>query len=184
MSNASVKQAVDDFRTRSQGQGSRPPSGRGAWRVPSGCVSSVARDRGGHGLDHWPSIGAISASLVAGNRFNDRLVKLEQFWKNGVGDGFRLSRSLFRRRKAAETKLQPIRHFGFDAAILLSDILVVSPRIAHSCRHGPSLPTYGRAHPCRISVFFKLNSQAVWAANLPLKFGGRRCAGSVTASSL
>ena len=90
-------------------------------------------------------IGAINACLITGNRFNDRLVKLEQFWKNGA----------------------PPRIASLWAWPEFADVWSCWPTLIDG-----------------IPGFSKLNPQAVWAANLPLKFGGRRCAGSVTASSL
>lgn len=45
-------------------------------------------------------------------------------------------------RLAAEVTLQPIRRYGFDAAIIFSDILVIPMRLGPACG---SRPAKGRA---------------------------------------
>jgi NTE family protein len=82
MSNVSVKQAVDEYRTHSKGQVVLVLQGGGALGAYQVGVYRALHEAGVE--PDWiigTSIGAINASLIAGNRLNDRLVKLEQFWK-------------------------------------------------------------------------------------------------------
>jgi NTE family protein len=82
MSMAFVKQAIDEFRTSSTGQVVLVLQGGGALGAYQAGVYQALHEAGVE-LD-WiigTSIGAINASLIAGNKFADRLVKLEEFWK-------------------------------------------------------------------------------------------------------
>ena len=82
MSMTFVKQAIDEFRTSSKGQVVLVLQGGGALGAYQAGVYQALHEAGVE-LD-WiigTSIGAINASLIAGNKFADRLVKLEEFWK-------------------------------------------------------------------------------------------------------
>jgi NTE family protein len=82
MSIALVKQAIDEFRTRSNGRVVLVLQGGGALGAYQVGVYQALHEAGVE-LD-WiigTSIGAINASLIAGNKFADRLVKLGEFWK-------------------------------------------------------------------------------------------------------
>ena len=49
-------------------------------------------------------------------------------------EGGRFSQAWFNPKLAAEATLQPVRRFGFDAAILFSDILVVPHALGQQVR--------------------------------------------------
>jgi uroporphyrinogen decarboxylase len=67
-------------------------------------------------------------------------------WRSfGARGGRQFSRSLLRADACCRSTLQPIRRFGFDAAILFSDILVVPDALGQdvrsfgACQQQPSL---------------------------------------------
>ena len=82
MSKDSIKQTIDEFRTQSKGQVVLVLQGGGALGAYQMGVYQALHEAGVE-LD-WivgTSIGAINAAIIAGNRFAERLVKLEEFWR-------------------------------------------------------------------------------------------------------
>jgi NTE family protein len=82
MLNASVKQAVDEFRTRSKGEVILVLQGGGALGAYQVGVYQALHEAGVE--PDWiigTSIGAINAGIIAGNEPPDRLTKLDEFWK-------------------------------------------------------------------------------------------------------
>jgi NTE family protein len=82
MSNASIKQTVDEFRQRTNGQVILVLQGGGALGAYQVGVYQALHEANVE--PDWvigTSIGAINAGLIAGNRFEDRLSRLDEFWK-------------------------------------------------------------------------------------------------------
>ena len=82
MSKAPIKQAIDEFRAHSKGQVVLVLQGGGALGAYQVGVYQALHEAGVE--PDWiigTSIGAINASIIAGNKFADRLVRLEEFWK-------------------------------------------------------------------------------------------------------
>ena len=82
MRNASVKDAVDQFRKDKNGQVVLVLQGGGALGAYQVGVYQALHEAGVE--PDWiigTSIGAINAALIAGNRLQDRLSKLEEFWR-------------------------------------------------------------------------------------------------------
>src|SRR6516165_2561436 len=82
MSKDSIKQTIDEFRTRSRGQVVLVLQGGGALGAYQVGVYQALHEAGVE--PDWivgTSIGAINAAIIAGNIFADRLVKLEEFWR-------------------------------------------------------------------------------------------------------
>jgi len=82
MHKASVKDAVDEFRRKTNGQVVLVLQGGGALGAYQVGAYQALHEAGVE--PDWiigTSIGAINASLIAGNKFEDRLTKLDEFWK-------------------------------------------------------------------------------------------------------
>ena len=82
MSNATIKQTVDEFRQRTNGQVVLVLQGGGALGANQVGVYQALHEANVE--PDWvigTSIGAINAGLIAGNRFEDRLSRLDEFWK-------------------------------------------------------------------------------------------------------
>ena len=82
MSNATIKQTVDEFRQRTNGQVVLVLQGGGALGAYQVGVYQALHEANVE--PDWvigTSIGAINAGLIAGNRFEDRLSRLDEFWK-------------------------------------------------------------------------------------------------------
>jgi NTE family protein len=82
MSKAMVQQAVDEFRRKANGQVVLVLQGGGALGAYQVGVYQALHEAGVE--PDWiigTSIGAINASIIAGNRPQDRLTKLDEFWK-------------------------------------------------------------------------------------------------------
>jgi NTE family protein len=82
MSNASIKQTIDEFRQRTNGQVVLVLQGGGALGAYQVGVYQALHEANVE--PDWvigTSIGAINAGLIAGNRFEDRLSRLDEFWK-------------------------------------------------------------------------------------------------------
>ena len=82
MSKRSIKQTIDEFRTQSKGQVVLVLQGGGALGAYQVGVYQALHEAGVE--PDWivgTSIGAINAAIIAGNKFAERLVKLEEFWR-------------------------------------------------------------------------------------------------------
>ena len=82
MSNASVKDAVDQFRKNKNGQVVLVLQGGGALGAYQVGVYQALHEAGVE--PDWiigTSIGAINAALIAGNNPESRLARLEEFWR-------------------------------------------------------------------------------------------------------
>ena len=82
MRDASVKDAVDQFRKNKNGQVVLVLQGGGALGAYQVGVYQALHEAGVE--PDWiigTSIGAINAALIAGNKPEDRLTRLEQFWR-------------------------------------------------------------------------------------------------------
>jgi NTE family protein len=82
MSKAPIKQAIDEFRAHSKGRVVLVLQGGGALGAYQVGVYQALHEAGVE--PDWiigTSIGAINAGIIAGNKFADRLVKLEEFWR-------------------------------------------------------------------------------------------------------
>jgi NTE family protein len=82
MSNASVKDAVDQFRENKNGQVVLVLQGGGALGAYQVGVYQALHEAGVE--PDWiigTSIGAINAALIAGNNPESRLARLEEFWR-------------------------------------------------------------------------------------------------------
>ena len=81
MSKAMVQKAVDEFRTRANGQVVLVLQGGGALGAYQVGVYEALHEAGVE--PDWiigTSIGAINASIIAGNKPQDRLPRLNEFW--------------------------------------------------------------------------------------------------------
>jgi len=82
MPKATVQQAVNEFRTKANGQVVLVLQGGGALGAYQTGVYQALHEAGVE--PDWiigTSIGAINASIIAGNKPQDRLAKLDEFWK-------------------------------------------------------------------------------------------------------
>src|SRR5262245_63089356 len=82
MSKAMVQRAVDEFRKKANGQVVLVLQGGGALGAYQVGVYQALHEAGVE--PDWvigTSIGAINASIIAGNEPQDRLIKLDRFWK-------------------------------------------------------------------------------------------------------
>jgi NTE family protein len=82
MPKAKVQEAVNEFRTRANGQVVLVLQGGGALGAYQTGVYQALHEAGVE--PDWiigTSIGAINASIIAGNKPQDRLTKLDEFWK-------------------------------------------------------------------------------------------------------
>jgi NTE family protein len=82
MSKGMVQRAIDEFRSKSKGQVVLVLQGGGALGAYQVGVYEALHEAGVE--PDWiigTSIGAINASIIAGNKPQDRLAKLNEFWK-------------------------------------------------------------------------------------------------------
>ena len=82
ISKAMVQRAVDEFRKKANGQVVLVLQGGGALGAYQVGVYQALHEAGVE--PDWiigTSIGAINASIIAGNKPEDRLTKLDEFWK-------------------------------------------------------------------------------------------------------